>query len=175
MATVTPVPAVLLGKAYAACRSIGRYPPGAGVVTTLPLAVVCTRALQRALPAGAALQIFFAFTVVRYGNPDEAVYMVGAAGFVLALLGILAWRRSYPAMVLASILCLAELAVFFWFEGQIDVWNVWRLLFGLGILAWILKRGIDAVRDLNAVRLPIRHPPELIRPLEHHAPPPHSE
>jgi hypothetical protein len=122
----------------------------------------------------AALQVFFAFTVVRYGNPDEAVYAIGAAGFILALLGILAWRRSYPAMVLASLLCFAELALFFFFEGHIDVWSVWRLLFALGILAWILKRGIDAVRDLNAVRLPIRHPPEPIRPLEHHAPPPHQ-
>ena len=93
---------------------------------------------------------------------------------MLALLGILAWRRSYPAMVLGSILCLGELAVFFIAQGQVNVWNVWRLLFGLGILAWILKRGIVAVRDLNAIRLPIRHPPELIRPLEHHAPPPHQ-
>ena len=122
----------------------------------------------------ATLQIFFAFTVVRYGNPDEAVYAIGAAGLLLALLGILAWRRSYPAMVLASILCLGELAVFFIAQGQVNVWNVWQLLFGLGILAWILRRGIVAVRDLNAIRLPIRHPPELIRPLEHHAPPPHQ-
>jgi hypothetical protein len=122
----------------------------------------------------AALQIFFASAVVRYGNPDQTVYAIGAAGFVLALLGILAWRRSYPAMVLASILCFGELATFFWLEGDIDVWNGWRLVLGLFLLAWILKRGIDAVRDLNAVRLPIRHPPELIRPLEHHAPPPHQ-
>jgi len=122
----------------------------------------------------ATLQIFFAFVVVRYGNPDEAVYAIGAAGLLLALLGILAWRRSYPAMVLASILCLGELAVFFIAQGQVNVWNVWQLLFGLGILAWILRRGIVAVRDLNAIRLPIRHPPELIRPLEHHAPPPHQ-
>src|SRR6266545_5922221 len=46
----------------------------------------------------AALQVFFAGAVVRYGNVDQTVYAIGAAGLVLALLGILAWRRSYPAM-----------------------------------------------------------------------------
>lgn len=122
----------------------------------------------------AALQIFFAFLVIRYGNPDQTLYAIGAAGLVLALLGILAWRRSYAAMVLASILVFAEFAVLFWSAHQKnDVWDAWRPLFGLGLLAWFLRRGINAVRDLNAVRLPIRHPPELIRPLEHH-PPPHA-
>jgi hypothetical protein len=92
---------------------------------------------------------------------------------VLALLGILAWRRSYAAMVLASILVFSEFAVLFWSAHEKnDVWDAWRPLFGLGLLAWFLRRGINAVRDLNAVRLPIRHPPELIRPLEHH--PPHA-
>jgi hypothetical protein len=122
----------------------------------------------------AALQIFLAAAVIRYGNPDQTVYAIGVAGLVLGLLGILAWRRSYPAMVLASLLCFGEFALFLFSQGRLDVWNVWRGLFGLGMLAWLLKRAIDAVHDLNAVRLPIRHPPEPIRPLEHHAPPPHQ-
>ncbi len=122
----------------------------------------------------AAFQIFLAAAVIRYGNLDQSVYAIGAAGLVLALLGILAWRRSYLAMVLASLLCLGELALLFYTEGHINVWNVWRLIFGLGILGWLLLRGITAVRDINATRLPIRHPPELLHPLEHqhhHAPP----
>lgn len=119
----------------------------------------------------AALQVLFAAAVIRYGNPDQSVYAIGAAGFVLALLGILAWGRSYPAMVLASLLCFGEVAVFFFVEGHIDVWNVWQLFLGLGILGWLLMRGINAVRDINATRLPIRHVPEPIHPVQHHAPP----
>jgi hypothetical protein len=120
----------------------------------------------------AVAQVFFAFLVIRYGNPDQTLYAIGAAGLVLGLLGILAWRRSYAAMVLASIVCFSELALLFWSAGH-GAWDVWRPLFGLGLLGWLLLRAINAVRDLNAVRLPIRHPPELIRPLEHH-PPPHA-
>lgn len=122
----------------------------------------------------ATLQVFFAFVVVRYGHPDETVYGIGAAGLVLALLGILAWRRSFAAMVFASMLVFGELLLFVASEGHVNVANVWRLFFGFGLIGWILLRGITAVRDLNAVRLPIRHPPELIRPLEHHARPPHA-
>jgi len=108
----------------------------------------------------AAAQVFFAALVIGYGNPDQTIYAIGAAGLVLALLGILAWQRSYAAMVLASILCLGELALLFWSAGnKNNVWDAWRPLFGLGLVGWLLLRGINAVRDLNAARLPIRHPP----------------
>jgi len=120
----------------------------------------------------AVAQVFLAVAVIRYGHPDQTVYAIGAAGLVLGLLGFLAWGRSYAAMVLASTLCFGEIALWFWSAGhRNDVWEAWRPLFALGLLGWLLLRGINAVRDLNAVRLPIRHPPEPIRPIEHHPPP----
>ena len=85
----------------------------------------------------AAVQILLAGAVIRYGNPDRTVYAIGAAGFVLALLGILAWRRSYPAMVLASILCFGEFAMLIFSQGRIDVWNGWRVILGFGSLVWL--------------------------------------
>lgn len=118
----------------------------------------------------AALQVFLAFLVIRYGNPDKTVYAIGAAGLVLGLLGILAWKRSTAAMVLASLVALGELVALFMAEGHINPANLWRMILGLGLTGWLFMRGINAVRDLNATRLPIRHPPEPIRPLKQ--PPP---
>ena len=121
----------------------------------------------------AALQISFAVMVIHNNRADEVIYWNLAAGLVLALLGILAWRRSLAAMVIASVLCFGEIAIFLVTQGNITVWNAWRLVFALGILGWMLKRGIVAVRDLNATRLPIRHRPEPMHhaPLQHHAGP----
>jgi hypothetical protein len=123
--------------------------------------------------AMAALQILWAVMVIGNNRADEADYWILAAGLILALLGILAWRRSLPAMVIASILCFGEIAMFLVTQGTITVWNAWRLVFALGILGWMLKRGIVAVRDLNATTLPIRHPPEPLHraPSRHHAQP----
>lgn len=119
----------------------------------------------------ATAQVFFAVAVLLYGNPEGSIYFIGAAGLVLALLGIMAWMRSYPAMVLASLWTVGELLLFFYVAGNKDPWELWRPVVAIGIVGWMFLRAIDAVRDINATRLPIRHPPELIRPLEHHAPP----
>jgi len=111
-----------------------------------------------------ACQIAFAMAVIFNGRADGGIYLIGAAGFVLVLLGFLAWGRSVVAMVLASLLAFGELAFLLISEGNIDVGNVLRLIFGLGLFAWLLKRGIVAAQDLKKNALPVRHPPE---PMHH--------
>jgi len=108
-------------------------------------------------------QIAFAMVVISNGRGDDGVYLLLGAGLVLMLLGILAWGRSVVAMVLASLLAFGELALLLIAEGNINVGNVWRLIFGLGLFGWLLRRGIIAVHDINVSRLPIRHPPEPMR------------
>lgn len=104
-------------------------------------------------------QIAFAMVVIHNGRGDSGVYLLLAAGLVLILLGILAWGRSVAAMVLASLLAFGELALLLIAGGNINVGNVWRLIFGLGLFGWLLRRGIIAIHDINVSRLPIRHPP----------------
>jgi len=81
-------------------------------------------------------------------------------GVMLVILGLFGWHRSVVAMVAACALFIAELAVFSALETHVTRYNVWNLLFPFGLLGWLLLRGIKAVRDLNAVSLPIRHPPD---------------
>jgi hypothetical protein len=109
-------------------------------------------------------QIAFAMVVIRYGNPDNTIYLLLAAGLLIILLGFLAWGRSVVAMVLASLLAFGELALLLIDEGNFNVWNLPRLIFGLALFGWLLRRGIIAVHDISVSRLPIRHPPE---PMHH--------
>ena len=109
-------------------------------------------------------QVAFSMLVISKGNPDTTIYVNLAAGLVLILLGFLAWGRSLVAMVLASLLAFGELAFLLIAEGNLQIWNVWRLIFGLALFGWLLRRGIVAVHELNASTLPIRHPPE---PMHH--------
>jgi len=109
-------------------------------------------------------QVAFSILVIGNGRADNSIYLNLGAGLILILLGFLAWGRSLVAMVLASLLAFGELAFLLIAEGSIHIWNVWRLIFGLGLFGWLLKRGIIAVHDLNVSRLPIRHPPE---PMHH--------
>jgi len=109
-------------------------------------------------------QIALAMVVIQNGRADNSIYLMFAAGLLLILLGILAWGRSVVAMVLASLLAFSELVLLLIADGNINVGNVWRLIFGLGLFGWLLKRGIVAVHDINVSRLPIRHPPE---PMHH--------
>jgi hypothetical protein len=109
------------------------------------------------------LQILFSMAVISNGRADESIYLNFAAGLVLVLLGVLALGRSMVAMILASLLALGEFALLLIAEGNINAANVLRLLFGLALFAWLLKRGIVAVHDLRASALPVRHPPEPMR------------
>ncbi|MEA2413792.1 MAG: hypothetical protein QOI58_449 [Thermoanaerobaculia bacterium] len=111
-----------------------------------------------------ACQIAFSMAVIYNGRADGGIYLIGAAGFVLVLLGFLAWGRSVVAMVLASLLAFGELGLLIISEGNINAANVVRLIFGLGLFSWILWRGIRAVQQLQATTLPVRHPPE---PMHH--------
>jgi hypothetical protein len=113
----------------------------------------------------ATAQIFFSAAVIRNGRGDAVIDWNLALGSILALLGILAWRRSVPAMIAACVLCFSEVLLFFATQAHYNLANVWGLLFALGLFAWLLMRGIKAARELKAVRLPIRHPPES---LPHH-------
>jgi hypothetical protein len=110
-----------------------------------------------------ACQIAFSMAVIYNGRADGGIYLIGAAGFVLVLLGFLAWGRSVVAMVLASLLAFGELGLLIISEGDLNAGNVLRLIFGLGLFAWLLRRGIMAVHDLKKNTLPVRHPPEPMR------------
>jgi hypothetical protein len=108
----------------------------------------------------AVLQLFFFCVVARTPDRlDASVYWCGGLGGALAILGILAWRRSAAATVLASIIVFVELAVFFWFEGAHDAGSRIQLGFGLFIVAFLLMRGVNAVTEIRSHRLPIRAVP----------------
>jgi hypothetical protein len=109
-------------------------------------------------------QIAFAMVVINNGRADDGIYLLFGAGLLLILLGILAWGRSVVAMVMASLLAFGELALLLIAEGNVNVWNVWRLILGLTLFGGLLRRGIIAVHDISVSRLPIRHPPE---PMHH--------
>jgi len=108
----------------------------------------------------AAMQMFIGLTGVTRGRADAEDYWAVILGVMLVILGLFAWHRSVVAMVAACALFIAELAVCFALETHVTVYNVWNLLFAFGLIGWLLLRGIKAVRDLNAVSLPIRHPPD---------------
>jgi len=110
----------------------------------------------------AALQLFFAAMTMAYGEPDGSVYAIGAAGLALALLAAFAWYRSYVATVLASIIVIVEAALFSFFEGRHDVGSLVSASIALGILIYLMLRGINAVAEIKSHTLPIRRPPERI-------------
>ena len=63
-------------------------------------------------------------------------------------------------MVLACLLCLAELGYFFVNVGNLNVWNAWRVVLVLSLVGWLLLRGVKAVRELKSMSLPVRLYPE---------------
>jgi hypothetical protein len=108
----------------------------------------------------AATQLFFALTVIINDRADASIWWALWLGLAIIVLGLFAWHRSLPAMVLACGIFFGEVAVFFVSQMRINIGSVWSLCTALGILGWLLLRGVKAVRDLNAVSLPIRRPPE---------------
>lgn len=109
----------------------------------------------------AALQIGYASLGLTSWRDTIPITIMGS-GVLLLLLTLLAWRRSsLTAIKLATAVCFIEVAVFF---GALAEWNIGRglpLLFALYLVGWLLFRGVTAMRDLNADRLPIRRPPGL--------------
>ena len=108
----------------------------------------------------AAVQILFAAMVISNDRGDATIYWILGAGSVLALLCLFAWHHSVPATIGASLICLGELVAFFIGDVKPNLGNVLQMGFGLGLLGWFLLRGINAARELEAITLPIRHPPE---------------
>jgi hypothetical protein len=123
-----------------------------------PVKILHGTVVTMAIVAG--VQIAFAAVVIGNDRADETIYRILAAGSILALLCLGAWHRSLPATVGASLVCVGELAYFFFTEGHLTLWNVWDLFFALSLVVWLLLRGIRAARQLKAITLPIRHPPE---------------
>ena len=112
----------------------------------------------------AGIQMLFSLWVIRNDRADPAVYWALVLGAMLVILGIFARHRSEGAMVLASLLFFGEVLVFVVSTGNVNVWNAWRLVFGLTFVPWVLLRGIKAVRELKSMALPVRQPPEPIHP-----------
>jgi hypothetical protein len=112
----------------------------------------------------AALQMLFAAMFIAKDRADQVVYWTLALGFALVLLGILAWRRSVVAMVVASFLFLAEVLYFFVYVVNVSLSKAWNLVVLVLLLGWLLLRGIKAVRELKSMALPVRQPPEPMHP-----------
>ena len=108
----------------------------------------------------AGVQVLFALMVIANDRADASIYWALGLGLLMILSGLFAWHRSLPAMVTVCGVFLGEIAVFFSSQMRVNIGSVWSLLTALGILGWLLLRGIKAVRDLNAVALPVRRPPE---------------
>src|SRR5215212_3659299 len=123
-----------------------------------PVKILHTTVIVMAIFAG--VQIAFSVLVAGNDRADASIYWLLGAGSALALLCLRAWHHSVPATIGASLICFAELVVFFIAEGNINIGNVLSLAFGLGLLGWFLMRGIRAARELDSIALPIRQPPE---------------
>jgi hypothetical protein len=107
----------------------------------------------------ALLQITFSGLITYGGRGDEVTDWMLGLGIILLLLTFLAWRRSLAAMVLAALLCFSEIALVLITQAQWNLGTIWSIGFGLSMTGWLLWRGIIAVREIQAHRLPVRHPP----------------
>ena len=83
-------------------------------------------------------------------------YWVTAVAAIVVLLGILAWRRSVAALVLACILFAGQFFVYFALNPSFYL--LWTGLFPMIGFLWLIQRAIRAAIDLKALRLPIRRP-----------------
>jgi hypothetical protein len=108
----------------------------------------------------AIVQIAIGGLITVAGHPDEVTDWMLGLGIILLLLSFLAWRRSLTGMVLAAILCFSEIALVIVTQAQWNIGTIWPIGLALGITGWLLWRGISAVREIHAHRLPIRHPPQ---------------
>jgi hypothetical protein len=106
-------------------------------------------------------QMVYAAGMIARDRADAGIYAMGAAGLALAILGWLAWRRSYAATVLAVIIAGVELLVLL-SKGPRDPGSILYDLGGLYLFFVVMKRGIDAVAEINAHTLPIREVPRPI-------------
>jgi hypothetical protein len=109
-----------------------------------------------AVQIGLALMAFSA----RLTTTDPLINWMLGLGCLLALLSMFAWRRSFAAMIAACALLFGEVVIVLGTQSTLNYGNVSSLLVGLGLLGWLLVRGIKAVRYLKASALPVRHPPE---------------
>jgi hypothetical protein len=108
----------------------------------------------------AGLQMFAALMFIRRDLATPPMYWALALGLMLVVLGLFAWHRSLAAMIATCAVFFAELLVFFGTIGRYNIYNVWNAIFALSGIGWLLLRGINAVRDLKAISLPIRRPPD---------------
>ena len=117
----------------------------------------------------AVIQIAFPLMAITHDRGDSVMVWALILGCILVVLGIMAWHRSLPAMIAACALCFGEVMVFLAAQAQLNIGNVLRLIFGGVLFGWLLMRGINAVRTLKAIALPIRHPPEPAHRSNDHA------
>jgi hypothetical protein len=103
--------------------------------------------------------------MITYGDrADESIDWMLGLGIILLLLCFLAWRRSLAGMVLAAGLCFSEILLVIITQVHWNLGTIFPMSFALSITGWLMWRGIAAVREINAHKLPIRHPPEVQRP-----------
>jgi hypothetical protein len=110
----------------------------------------------------AAIEILVEMIVVmsihRRNDPDQLLtdYWITGVAAIVMLLGILAWRRSVPALVFACTLFAGQLFLYFALHPS---WSLlWTGLFPMIGLVWLIQRAIRGAVDLEAMRLPIRRP-----------------
>ena len=107
-------------------------------------------------------QILNAAVMIARDSADAGIYAMGAAGLALAILGLLAWRRSYAATVLGATIAGVELLVLL-SKGPRDAASLIADIGGLYLFYVVMSRGINAVAEINAHTLPIREVPRPIK------------
>lgn len=120
------------------------------------------RAMVVMLWVFAAIEILAEVIVIiptdRRNDPGRLLtdYCVTSVAAIVALLGILAWRRSVAALFFACILFAGQFFVYFALHPSFFL--LWTGLFPMIGFVWLIQRAIRAAMDLEALRLPIRRP-----------------
>lgn len=109
----------------------------------------------------ALMQIVIGLLAVILHADDTEMDWSLALGSIMALLVAFAWRnRSAAAMAVAGLFFLGEWVLFF--GTHFIPWYLVSFLTVITGTGWMMLRGVKAARDLKAMTLPIRHPPEHV-------------
>ena len=106
----------------------------------------------------ALLQIVIGLLFVLRGVDDRPMDVSLVLGLILIALVALAWHHAVLPVAAAGAVFMGECALYF--AMYTSLWNAWYAVVALCGLGWLMLRAIKAARELAAIRLPIRHPPE---------------
>jgi hypothetical protein len=106
-----------------------------------------------------AIGLMFVFT---HSDDTEMDWSLALGSIMALLVAFTWWNRSAAAMAAVSLFFLGEWVLFL--GTHFIPWYLPSMLGAIIGLGWMMLRGVKAARDLEAMTLPIRHPPEPIHP-----------